>query len=271
MVPNAPYARGGHHLTNGATWIEQLARPMGLAGTVRPAFRGSAGATNYAVAGTRAFDDDDPSTFQLSTQVDAFLQSLGGNPVPADWLVVMEMGSNDVRDAFVAGLSNPGLGNAILTAGVASIRHELLGIDRLRAAGASNFLLWNSVPNIGATPAVRSLAAALQAQTGIPAAFFIGLATDAAVGFSAGLEGIAVELAATGANVTRLDVLPMVNTLVGNPASFGLTNVTLPCITPNLPPYKCLNPDEYLFWDGIHPTSAVHGILAQQAAAALRP
>src|SRR5687767_2559865 len=70
MVPNAPYAQGGHHLTNGATWIEQLARPMGLAGTVRPAFRGAAGATNYAVAGTRAFDDGDPSTFQLSTQVD---------------------------------------------------------------------------------------------------------------------------------------------------------------------------------------------------------
>lgn len=269
MVPNAPYAQGGHHLTNGATWIEQLARPMGLAGTVRPAFRGAAGATNYAVAGTRAFDDGDPSTFQLSTQVDAFLQSLGGNPVPADWLVVMEMGSNDVRDAFVAGLSNPPLGNAILTAGVASIRHEL--VDRLRAAGASNFLLWNSVPNIGVTPAVRTLAAALQVQTGIPAAFFIGLATNAAAGFSAGLEGVALELEASGANVTRLDVFPMVNALVANPASFGLTNVTMPCITPSIAPYKCQNPDEYLFWDGIHPTSAVHGILAQEAAAALRP
>jgi phospholipase/lecithinase/hemolysin len=268
MVPNAPYARGGHHLTNGATWIEQLARPMGLAGTVRPAFRGSAGATNYAVAGTRAFDDGDPSTFQLSTQVDAFLQSLGGNPVPADWLVVMEMGSNDVRDAFVAGLSDPALAGAIFTGALQSIAEDL---GRLRAAGATNFLIWNSVPNIGVTPAVRALAAALEAQFGIPQAVVIGAATGTAAAFSAQLENIVAGLVLSGANVTRLDVFPMVNALVANPASFGLTNVTMPCITPNIAPFKCQKPDEYLFWDGIHPTSAVHGILGQAAAAALRP
>ena len=268
MVPNAPYARGGHHLTNGATWIEQLARPMGLAGSVRPAFRGQGGATNYAVAGTRAFDDGDPTTFQLSTQVGAFLQSLGGNPVPSNWLIVMEMGSNDVRDAFVVGLTNPALGNTIALGALQSINDSLTA---LRGAGAVNFLMWNSVPNIGVTPAVQALAAALQAQTGIPAAFFVGLATSAAAGFSAGLEQIAAGLELSGANVTRLNVFPMVNALVANPSSFGLTNVTMPCITPNIAPYKCQNPDEYLFWDGIHPTSAVHGILAQAAAAALRP
>jgi phospholipase/lecithinase/hemolysin len=267
MVPSAPYAQGGHHLTNGATWIEQLARPMGLAGTVRPAFRGAAGATNYAVAGTRAFDDGDPTTFQLSTQVDAFLQSLGGNPVPANWLIVMEMGSNDVRDAFVAGLSDPGLANAIFVGALQSIGANL---TRLRAAGATNFLIWSSVPNIGVTPAVRTLAAALEAQFGIPQAVVIGAATGTAAAFSAQLENIVAGLELSGANVTRLNVFPMVNALVADPASFGLTNVTMPCITPNLAPYKCQNPDEYLFWDGIHPTSAVHGILAQAAAAALQ-
>lgn len=267
MVPNAPYARGGHHLTNGATWIEQLARPMGLAGTVRPAFRGSAGATNYAVAGTRAFEDGDPATFQLSTQIDAFLQSLGGSPVPADWLVVFEMGSNDVRDAFVAGLSDPALAGAIFTGALQSIADNL---TRLRAAGATNFLVWSSVPNIGTTPAVRFLAAALQAQLGIPAAVVIGAATNTSLAFSLQLGNIVSGLEATGANVTRLDVFPMVNALVANPASFGLTNVTMPCITPSIAPYKCQNPDDYLFWDGIHPTSAVHGILAQAAAAALQ-
>jgi phospholipase/lecithinase/hemolysin len=55
LVPDQPYARGGHHFTNGATWIEQLAQSEGLAANAQPAFRGSsAGATNYAVGSARA-------------------------------------------------------------------------------------------------------------------------------------------------------------------------------------------------------------------------
>ena len=41
LVPSAPYARGGHHFSNGATWIEQFARSQGLAGSARPALPGS--------------------------------------------------------------------------------------------------------------------------------------------------------------------------------------------------------------------------------------
>jgi hypothetical protein len=50
LIPTAPYARGGHHFSNGATWVEQCAGSLGLVGTVRPAY-GSASplAANYAV------------------------------------------------------------------------------------------------------------------------------------------------------------------------------------------------------------------------------
>src|SRR5262245_37149922 len=58
LIPSAPYARGGHHFSNGATWIEQLARPLGFAGDVRSAFQGSGvRSSNYAVGGARARDE----------------------------------------------------------------------------------------------------------------------------------------------------------------------------------------------------------------------
>ena len=34
-------------------------------------------------------------------------------------------------------------------------------------------------------------------------------------------------------------------------------------------PFTCANPDEFLFWDGIHPSKAVHTIVSQEAATVL--
>lgn len=42
------------------------------------------------------------------------------------------------------------------------------------------------------------------------------------------------------------------------------------CLTPNVAPFTCENPDNYRFWDGIHPTKAGHAILAEEAARAVR-
>lgn len=36
LVPRAPYARGGHHFSNGATWVEQFATSHGLDMLSRP-------------------------------------------------------------------------------------------------------------------------------------------------------------------------------------------------------------------------------------------
>ena len=60
IIPHPPYAKGGHHYSNGATWVEQFARLRGLAQYVAPAWK-SAGtkAANYAVGGGRARDAGD--------------------------------------------------------------------------------------------------------------------------------------------------------------------------------------------------------------------
>src|SRR6185503_16977606 len=87
LVPSAPYARGGLHFSNGATWIEQFARSVGLAGSVRPAFAGAdSQATNYAVGAARAREDG--INLNLPSQVDAFLEQTQG-VAPAGALYVI--------------------------------------------------------------------------------------------------------------------------------------------------------------------------------------
>jgi phospholipase/lecithinase/hemolysin len=255
LVPSAPYARGGQHFSNGATWIEQFARSVGLAGSVRPAFAGGdSPATNYAVGAARAREDG--INLNLATQVDAFLQQTQGVASPGA-LYVIEMGSNDVRDAFVAYAAGQD-GGAVLRAANLSIAAT---IQRLYAAGARMFLVWR-VPDIGLTPALRTLD---RLRPG--AAQFAGLVTQ---GFNAGLDSVVAQLSALpGSDIGRLDAYALVRQLVNRPDDFGLTNVTDACVTPDLAPFACERPDQFLFWDGIHPTEAVHAITAQEAAQAL--
>jgi phospholipase/lecithinase/hemolysin len=254
LIPSAPYARGGHHFTNGATWVEQYARSRGLAGTVQPAFRGSSAiATNYAVAAARAYDDG--KNVNLSAQVDAFLDATGGVASPTA-LYVIEMGGNDVRDALVAYPS--GGHNDVIQRSLISIATN---IGRLYEAGARDFLVW-SAPNPGLTPAIRYL------DSRAPGTAY--LATALTLAFNGGLAGIVAQWStAPGITVARLDAFALLNGVVANPAAFGLTDVTTACITPHDAPFTCTNPDEFLFWDGIHPTAAVHAVIAQRAASAL--
>jgi phospholipase/lecithinase/hemolysin len=74
LVPQVPYARGGHHFSNGATWVELSARSIGLAGDARPAFAPDSDGTNYAVAAPRACEDG--LNFNLSAQVEAYLRQI---------------------------------------------------------------------------------------------------------------------------------------------------------------------------------------------------
>jgi phospholipase/lecithinase/hemolysin len=210
-------------------------------------------ATNYAVGGARAYDDG--IDVNMSAQVDAFLQQFG-RVAPSDGLYTIEMGGNDIRDALVAFASGRD-GGPILQAAVGSIADN---IAALYIAGARNFLVWR-VPNVGLTPAIRSLGSEA-----------VGLGTQLTVGFNAGLDGAVAQLSALpGISITRLDTYGLLADLVAHPAAYGLSNVTTACITPGLAPFACKNPDEFLFWDGIHPTYAVHAIIAEKAAAALAP
>src|SRR5688572_16057224 len=56
------------------------------------------------------------------------------------------------------------------------------------------------------------------------------------------------------AEITLFDNDAAFQRLLADPAAFGITNTTEPCV--NLAASTvCTNPDQYLFWDGAHPTA----------------
>jgi phospholipase/lecithinase/hemolysin len=250
LIPSAPYAKGGHHFSNGATWVEQYARAVGLGDSVRPALATTDPAvTNFAVGAARAYNDG--VNFNLTRQVDTFLQRSGGLAAPHA-LYVIEMGSNDIRDAFQI-YATGGNGGPILPFALGSIAAN---IQRLYVAGARQFLVW-AAPNVAMTPAIRSLPPAAQ-----------GLATSLTQAFNANLAGVLAQLSAAlpGVSFARLDAYQILNAIVADPTAFDLTTVGTACITPSIAPFTCTDAEAFLFWDGIHPTKAGHAILARQAA-----
>ena len=174
VVPDGPYAKGGHHFTNGAVWAEGLARYLALAGNARPALRsGGKEASNYAAGGARAVTF--PCRFNLPDQVAAYLAAFP--QTSPQTLITLEIGGNDVRDALVAAASGqdpaPYVQNAL-----ASLANS---IATLYAHGARRFLLLD-VPNLGRAPAVRML------EQQVPGA--AAAATQLSQAFNAGFAGV---------------------------------------------------------------------------------
>ena len=246
IIPHAPYAKGGHHYSNGITWVEQFARRRGLAQYVTPAWQ-SAGtkAANYAVGGARARDDENSIYINLGDQVKRFLIDVG-EQAPSDALYVIEVGGNDIRDALAEYLNNNQLGSDTIIINALNGIGANIGI--LYEAGARKFLVWN-VPDLGKTPAV--IAMGYQTQTKVS---YIVSSFNSLLSISLPTE------------IKLFNAFENVNKIVDSPVDYGLEVVNAACVTPKSPPFDCKEPDEYLFWDGIHPTKTAHGIIAQMVA-----
>jgi len=252
LTPGGPYARGGHHFSNGATWVEGLARYLALAGNARPAFQNiGMKASNLAVGGARAVADY-ACRFNLPAQVSAYLAAF---PQATDrTLVTIEIGGNDVRDALVAAARGEDP-TPFIQGALGSLADS---VTQLYLHGARRFLLLN-VPDVGKTPAVRMLEGS---SPGI-----VGFAGFLSRTYNSGLAGVVhgLNLALPGIDVRILDVYATLNAVVADPGTYGFVNATEACVTPNQPPFACAKPDTYAFWDGIHPTKALHALVAQQA------
>ena len=251
LIPNAPYARGAFHFSNGPTWVEQLSLIDHALPSAGPALLLPVVLSNYAVGGARARQV--VGSFDLPTEVGLFLGDFHGR-APADALYVVFIGGNDLRDALEALKTDPlGATSVGIIQGALSAIGSNLGA--LYAAGARRFLVANG-PDIGLVPAVRLLGSAAQGA----GSFFSMQFND---GLNSILDGFET---APGVEVARLDVFTFMHEVVASPAAFGLSDVEDACIRVNTVVHAfCTQPGKFLFWDGIHPTVAGHHQLALRA------
>jgi phospholipase/lecithinase/hemolysin len=236
--------------SNGPVYTDFLSQRLGL-----PLLPTLAGGTNFAFGGARTdyniveMQAGGPLPnglfpWSLRGQIDAFRAA---SIVDPGALYIVLSGANDVADILRAGL-NPGV---VIPNAVGAI---VDAVGAFKDSGARHIVVGN-VADLGLTPAFTGAGPAVA-----------GAATALSAGFNALL---AAQLATiTGVDIIELDVFGFVQDLVLNPTAAGLTNVMQPCysgfVEPNPAGVECSNPDEFLFWDVVHPTSAVHALLAQQ-------
>lgn len=264
LIPDAPYAVGGNRFSNGKTWIEQLARSLGLKAYAKAAFmngtRDHRRGANYAVGAARARDNG--VDINLITQVNTYLAQIQ-RPSREDSLYVVEFGSNDVRDAITALVLDPsgGASGEILTAALTAISDNVL---TLYLSGAREFLLV-SAADLSLTPAIRKLDL-ISPGTAMAAAI---ISTQYNLGLTALAKQLETQL--PGIVINHFDIHGGLHEVIGNPDKYQLTNVTDACIMPLIAPYSCSETDNYFFWDGIHPTRSGHAIFSMFAHQVLFP
>jgi phospholipase/lecithinase/hemolysin len=263
--PDASYDIGGHHFSNGNTWAEQLATALQSPNSGSPALRQPGVFTNYAVgrararAGAPVFPD-----FDLSTQVNHFLSDFGGQ-VPPNSLIVMWIGGNDVNDA-VSALSTDPTGQTSVGIIQSAATAVVNNVGLLYGAGGRMFLLAN-VPDLAQTPYVRFLGSNFNPVIPAIATLFTNH-YDGALGQL--VAGAPFLLPADPVHpllfVRLLDVNALFAKILATPASFGITDTADRCTTPGvIGKAICTNPNQHLFWDGIHPTTSGHAAVAKAA------
>ena len=261
-VPSKPYAIGGHHFTNGATWVEVLTRKLHIPNSGSPSMVSPGIFRNYAVGRSRAravLLDDVFSEVNLTKQVDSFLAD-ENDQAPSEALYIIWIGSNDVADALFA--PNPA---EIIGA---AVQNTLAQIQRLYVHGARHFLIPN-MPDFALTPRVLDVVSVYP----VPVQqFLLQNISMASVGYNQALVGNLAYMQSlfTDMDVINLDVFSILNDITANPETYGLEIVDEACIVPETRGQAyCSNQGRYLFWDAQHPTKKGHSIIAEAAKMAI--
>jgi phospholipase/lecithinase/hemolysin len=236
--PSSPPYDAGRS-SDGPLWVEHLAEGLGLPAPT-PSLRGG---TDYSSADARSTltgyaHNGSPN---VGTQIGDFLRT---HPkVDGDQLFVIWGGTNDFGPHSAPDPS----------ATVANLSAE---ITELARAGAKQFLVPNLMP-LGEVPTIRALGQAAESKLDALSAQFNTQLAAAENQLEASL----------GVKIHRVDVYGLFGQVLANPGKFGITDVTDQAKSGDEgdPGVVVPNPDQYLFWDNIHPTETFEKLLGDVA------
>lgn len=242
---NPPYP--SQRFSNGPVWAEYLAGSLNKFYPLGPV--DNAANVDFAFGGSRT-DTLVALPPGVPTQIGAYVARGGG--FGANNLAAVWAGANDLFQAIPVAGANPATAQAVMT-GVATgaAANVATSANQIAGLGARSIVVLN-LPDIGAAPAFNTGAAA-------------SLASYSATTFNAALAGDLAALAAArpATNIVSVDIAGLFNAAVANPGAFGFSNVTQACVAvASCASAPQAQQNAYLFWDGVHPTTAGHALIA---------
>ncbi len=216
--------------SNGPVWVDYLASQLKL--TSNPD-------TNFAVGGatTGNFKNDIPG---LIAQIERFKATRSS--ADTDALYIIWAGAND----YLGGGTDPAV----------PVNNLTLAVQSLLALGAKNIAVVN-LPDLGKLPETR---------TSQRSAYLSDLSRQHNSRLATAISNLRQNIG-PDIKIAYLDANAIFNQVLKAPEKFGFKNVTQPCINPGS---ICENPNEYFFWDGIHPTTAAHKLFVDLTFSALQ-
>lgn len=257
--PSPPYAG---RFSNGPVAAEYLAELLGV-----PLVPSAAGGTAHAVGGATTgvlnynFEVDSPRGLRLfptlaTTGVLAQVAAvLGHEPTfdPATSLFMVWGGPNDIFLAVEQGITDAAQLALVVQDAVENVA---AAVALLGQAGAQHVLV-PSMADLGRAPGFL----------GTPEA---GALTALTTAFNAGLAlAMARVEAELGIDVILFDTFAALDHIMSAPAEFGFTSTTTACLS--APADLLRGCPGYLFFDGVHPTTAGHRALGDLLVRAVLP
>jgi len=237
--------------SNGPIWVDYFGSQTGLTPTPFVALQAIPNTipkdgVNFAFGGAQtginSFPDFQDNTPGVLGQVDLLRQNL---PVDPNALYSVFGGAND----YFAGNTNV---NQV-------IQNLTNSVGSLAQGGAKNFLVFN-LPDLGESPFGKSLGFPTQLNQ---------LTQEHNRQLASAINNL--RTSNPDLNIYSVDINTLFNTVRATPAKFGFKDVTNFCVTGNFAQVTnvCDNPDDFLFFDDIHPSSRAHNLIAQAALAAV--